>query len=312
MKKYFLVALIIIISLSLFGCVDRENEVEPQQQEQPGTVNLTDESDQAAVAGLVEDFGSRLQAVSLLAPEDIAKKSLQENYKDLVSVGLLSEWLADPQSAPGRWTSSPWPDRIDILNIDKLSEDKYQVKGEIIIVSSTEKGNGGFVAKRPVTLEVEKIEGQWLIFAAAFGDYEDTGAVVYSNNQYGFNFSLPGSWKGYSIITGTWEGFSTGGPQGNETAATGPILSIRHPQWTSENQRQDIPIMVFTISQWESLQKDEFHIGAAPVGPSELGRNSKYVFALPARYNFSFLEGYEEVANILEGTSLQVNENYEP
>jgi len=44
--------------------------------------------------------------------------------------------------------------------------------------------------------------------------------------------------------------------------------------------------MVFTLSQWDSLQKYKFHIGAAPIGPSELGRNTKYIFELPARYNF--------------------------
>jgi len=62
----------------------------------------------------------------------------------------------------------------------------------------------------------------------------------------------------------------------------GPRLSIRHPQWTQAQPRQDIPILLFTLDQWNSLQKEEFSIGAAPMGPKELGRNSKYVFALPA------------------------------
>jgi len=38
----------------------------------------------------------------------------------------------------------------------------------------------------------------------------------------------------------------------------------------------------------DSLQQEKFHIGAAPINPSELGRNTKYVFALPARYNYAF------------------------
>jgi len=58
--------------------------------------------------------------------------------------------------------------------------------------------------------------------------------------------------------------------------------------------------MVFTLAQWNSLQKDVFHIGAAPIGPSELGRNNSYVLALPARYNFAFPEGYKDVETILE------------
>ena len=63
--------------------------------------------------------------------------------------------------------------------------------------------------------------------------------------------------------------------------------------------------MVFTLAQWDSLQQDKFHIGAAPIGPSELGRNTRYVFALPARYNFAFPTGYEEVEKILEDNPLK-------
>ena len=63
--------------------------------------------------------------------------------------------------------------------------------------------------------------------------------------------------------------------------------------------------MVFTTIQWNSLQENKFHIGAAPIGPKELGSNAKYVFALPARYNFAFPTGYEEVEEILENNPLQ-------
>ena len=62
--------------------------------------------------------------------------------------------------------------------------------------------------------------------------------------------------------------------------------------------------MVFSRKQWNALQKDAFHIGAAPIGPNELGRNHKYVFALPARYNFAELPGLEEVDHIVQGKSL--------
>jgi len=62
--------------------------------------------------------------------------------------------------------------------------------------------------------------------------------------------------------------------------------------------------MVFTIKQWTALQNDAFHIGAAPIGPSELSRNNVNVFALPARYNFAYPAGYEEVDTILQGKPL--------
>jgi hypothetical protein len=126
--------------------------------------------------------------------------------------------------------------------------------------------------------------------------------LTYKNTQYGFSFSLPYSWKGYSIVTGEWEGNPAGSDNVTEK---GPIISIRNPKWTQENPYQDIPIMVFTLSQWDSMQQEEFHIGAAPIGPTELGRNEEYVLALPARYNFSFPTGFEEVEKILEGNPLK-------
>ncbi|MDF2789958.1 MAG: hypothetical protein K0S80_3056 [Neobacillus sp.] len=124
---------------------------------------------------------------------------------------------------------------------------------------------------------------------------------LYENAEYGFNFTLPLSWEGYQIVSDSWEGISTDQQQ----IENGQILLIRHPEWTEEKPRQDIPIMIFTLKQWSSLQNGEFHIGAAPIGPTLLGQNNEYVFALPARYNFAFLEGYEEVETILENNPLQ-------
>ncbi len=128
--------------------------------------------------------------------------------------------------------------------------------------------------------------------------------VEYTNTQYGFSFSLPDSWKGYTIVTSTWEGDAQGNSLSLRAVAQGPIISIRHPLWTAAVPRQDIPIMIFTIDEWTKLQADAFHIGAAPIGPSELGRNATYVFALPARYNYAFPVGYEEVDTLLKTNPL--------
>lgn len=127
--------------------------------------------------------------------------------------------------------------------------------------------------------------------------------VIYTNNDFGFTFALPDSWKGYTLVKTTWDGIAPGSPA-STIYATGPIISIRHPSWSKEEQMQDIPVMIFTLSQWNGLQQDLFHIGAAPINPSELGRNANYVFALPARYNFAFPRDYEEVEKILEGKPL--------
>jgi hypothetical protein len=126
--------------------------------------------------------------------------------------------------------------------------------------------------------------------------------LIYRSAQYRFTFSLPQSWKGYTVVTDTWQGLAGGS---DAATTTGPLISIRHPKWSKEDPRQDIPIMVFTLSQWNALQKEEFHIGAAPIPPSELARNATYVFALPARYNYAFPPGYEEVETLLRDKPLR-------
>lgn len=123
------------------------------------------------------------------------------------------------------------------------------------------------------------------------------GNVVYRNDEYGFEFALPESWKGYKIVETAWKA--------NGGQISGPEILIRHPKWAEDAPRQDIPIMVFTSSQWEALENDEFHIGSAPSNPTQLGRNSRYVFALPARYNFEELDGAEEVEKILSENHLK-------
>jgi hypothetical protein len=179
---------------------------------------------------------------------------------------------------------------------------------------------GGFAVKKTVSaalvllLSLSSVESALAAQPAVQGhprrvaeEGKAASQLVYHNTAFGFDFLLPPSWQGYSIVPGQWQGMAAG-PEEHGPVETGPMISIRHPGWTAKVPRQDIPIMVFTISQWNALQAGEFHIGAAPVGPSELGRNSMYVFALPARYNFAFPPGYEEVQQILAGKPLQPTE----
>ena len=57
--------------------------------------------------------------------------------------------------------------------------------------------------------------------------------------------------------------------------------------------------MVFTRAQWDEIEKNRIIVSAAPVGPSALGRNKKFVFALPARYNYALPDGFQEVDEII-------------
>lgn len=156
-----------------------------------------------------------------------------------------------------------------------------------------------------IRLEKDAINNfQWDLAGDIKSD-EAQSSIVYKNEEYGFNFSLPDSWRGYTIQCDFWKGISLADENKDQD---GPIIYIRHPQWTKDNPRQDIPVMVLTLEQWKAVQDEKLAIGAAPIPPGKLGENSKYVFALPARYNFEFLTGYEEVEKILANNPLETFE----
>jgi hypothetical protein len=125
---------------------------------------------------------------------------------------------------------------------------------------------------------------------------EPTDAVLYRNAKYGFTFSLPEGWKGYTIVTEEWE--ATDAQKG--VVERGPIVYIRPPGWTKENPRQDIPIMVFTSTQWESVEHGDFFMNGAAIVPGELGQNRKYAFAVSRRVEDSETAGAKEVNQILQ------------
>ena len=130
----------------------------------------------------------------------------------------------------------------------------------------------------------------------AFGDRFWTASPVetlYHNAQYGLSFFLPASWRGYSAIIQKWEGY----PSKTER---GPIIVLRHPQWTTNNLYQDIPIMVFTRKEWDEEEQGGFFPYAGGV-IFEMWHNQNYVFGLYSRYNaYDELSGWKEAADIVE------------
>jgi hypothetical protein len=120
--------------------------------------------------------------------------------------------------------------------------------------------------------------------------------VVYRNEQYGFQVSLPDSWKGYSVITGTREirDVATG-----DVVATAPTIKLRNPLWTAAKPYEDLPIDIYTPAQWVKIIGEQYSVSAAPIPPSELAHNNRYIFALPARYNYDFSLGYEELDQLV-------------
>lgn len=133
--------------------------------------------------------------------------------------------------------------------------------------------------------------------------------IAYSNKKFGFRFSLPRSWRGYSVTVTEWEGGVGRTYQPGEVIPPpekGPLIVIGHPLSTKESPRQAITIMVFTKAQWHLIEGGKLIVSAAPVGPSELGRNSKYVFALPPRFNYALIEGWEEINEIIQNQPLRL------
>jgi hypothetical protein len=129
----------------------------------------------------------------------------------------------------------------------------------------------------------------------------DSSCLAYTNKQYGFTFCLPQSWRGFSVNTSRWDGrLLDSDTAGAPKMIHGPELFIRHPRWTAAHPRQDIPILVFTHAQWRLAEREQLAVSAAPIGPSELGHNAAYVFALPPRYNFAYPTGWQEVQDILD------------
>jgi hypothetical protein len=135
--------------------------------------NKGNDNENREITVLVENFGGRLKNVSLLAPSEDLKKSIEDNYKGFLTDKLLNEYLNEPRKAPGRLVSSPWPEGIEIESIERINDSEYLVKGIIIEKTSEEEEHGGFAAKRPITLKVIKTAGKWLIDDIAIGKYEN-------------------------------------------------------------------------------------------------------------------------------------------
>jgi hypothetical protein len=135
----------------------------------------------------------------------------------------------------------------------------------------------------------------------AASDHPRSNSVVYSNYLYGFRLYLPKSWKGFTVIESNWEGTSAS----NGPAEGGRLIRIRHPLYTVQHPREDIPIMVIRRDQWREIKSGKLIVSAAPIPPGEIGHNEKYAFATPPRYSFDELDGVEEVIRIVNSKSLQ-------
>jgi hypothetical protein len=118
----------------------------------------------AAARAVVGAFGRRLRLVATLAPKAIAAEAMGKAHAGLVAPELLAAWKASPETAPGKRTSSPSPERIDITAI-RAGRRACVVSGTLILLTAQERREGGVFQANPVTITVAQQHGQWLITA---------------------------------------------------------------------------------------------------------------------------------------------------
>jgi membrane-bound inhibitor of C-type lysozyme len=109
---------------------------------------------------VVAGFGARLQQVSLLAPG--AAKAMSRVYAPFVTPQLISQWKKDLQKAPGRRTSSPWPDHF-VINSIQPGGVVYSVDATLVLMTSNEVEYGGNAGTKRIEMTLAKRDGKWKI-----------------------------------------------------------------------------------------------------------------------------------------------------
>lgn len=123
-----------------------------------------DVEEERAVRSHVARFGSRLKSVGLQDPG--RQDEIRAAFGELVTPSLMASWLSNPSRLPARTTSSPWPERLEIREVRRIAEGRYEVTGDVIWVTSVELAEGGAADRERVVLTVERrqIDG-WRISA---------------------------------------------------------------------------------------------------------------------------------------------------
>ena len=100
---------------------------------------------------VIARLGERMRQVSLLAPDSVVRREIDDAYAALVSAELRAAWQAAPASAPGREVSSPWPARIEVRSIHPDGR-VCLVEGDVVYVTSAD--TMAVVERRAVTIRV--------------------------------------------------------------------------------------------------------------------------------------------------------------
>ena len=131
-----------------------------RRPEAPDSVAVA-RADSIAVRNLVLEFGSKMQQIALQSPDSALSRAYRAHYGTIVANSLIIEWVKNRTRAPGRLTSSPWPERIEILNLARKSPRAFLVDAEIVERTSAEAA--GDAGRIPIRLAIWKAARQWRI-----------------------------------------------------------------------------------------------------------------------------------------------------
>ena len=110
------------------------------------------------IMNFVESFGQKLKYVSLQSEDEQIDEDIKNYYSNYLTSELLNKWLNNHEIVLGRLSSSPWPEKIEVLSILELTRDSYILKGNLIEVTSTD-----LTQKAGISLIIKKVNGSWLI-----------------------------------------------------------------------------------------------------------------------------------------------------
>jgi hypothetical protein len=141
---------------------------------------ILDGEHEGDVRSLVASFSNQMDSVSLQDP-DVAS-TIRKVYGPYVAPQLIEVWVQNPFGAPGRLTSSPSPDHIEIASVTKEETGIYTVTGVVILTTST-----GEAGRIPVSLTVENIEGHFLITSYKEEHTAGTSSASYADVTVALN-----------------------------------------------------------------------------------------------------------------------------
>ena len=129
----------------------------------PSTTTSPNPADINAVYLVVGEFGARLKDVVITTSDQDVITAVDFNLKQLITDRLYQVFVQDKIRIPGRYVSSPWPERIEIASVQMLDSGSYTVHGSQVVMTDDTVAHGGNAGETPITLTLKKVNGTWLI-----------------------------------------------------------------------------------------------------------------------------------------------------